>query len=165
MTEPPLEAISPTRPRGVVSFSVSPCTRAHVSDHIEGEAETARKQESFKDDGVIDKHEQKEIDRAHKRQLESRGRGMAQYKPYRSGKWMLQVCTVMRRFWLPAHPCRALRTECQAARPRRANVSVLVFIQCIPFLPFVLTLRRTSYRSNRSLALSRGFVAVSSVVG
>lgn len=62
-----------------------------VSDHVEGEAEIARKQESFKDDGVIDKREQKEIDKAHKRQLESRGRGMAQVKPYRSAKWMLRV--------------------------------------------------------------------------
>lgn len=59
-----------------------------ASDHIEGEAEIARKQESFDDDGVIDKHEQKEIDRAHKRQLESRGRGLAQVKAYRSVKWM-----------------------------------------------------------------------------
>ncbi|WVR03079.1 hypothetical protein IAU60_000068 [Kwoniella sp. DSM 27419] len=59
-------------------------------DHIEGEAEIARKQEKFDDDGVIDKHEQKEIDRAHKRQLESRGRGPAQVKAYRSAKWMLR---------------------------------------------------------------------------
>lgn len=66
-------------------------TNLHGSDHVEGEAELARKQESFKDDGVIDKREQKEIDKAHKRQLESRGRGMAQVKPYRSAKWMLRV--------------------------------------------------------------------------
>jgi hypothetical protein len=59
-------------------------------DHIEGEAQTARKQERFKDDGVIDKHEQKEIDKAKKRQLESRGRGKAQLKPYRQAKWMLK---------------------------------------------------------------------------
>lgn len=57
-------------------------------DHIEGEAELAKKQLSFKDDGVIDKHEQKEIDKAHKRQLISRGRGPAQFKPYRQAKWM-----------------------------------------------------------------------------
>jgi hypothetical protein len=49
-----------------------------LSDHVEGEAELAQKQARFDDDGVIDKHEQKEIDRAHKRQLESRGRGPAQ---------------------------------------------------------------------------------------
>lgn len=64
---------------------------ADRSDHVEGEAELARKQDSFDDDGVIDKHEQKEIDRAHKRQLESRGRGLAQLKPYRTGKWMMRV--------------------------------------------------------------------------
>jgi hypothetical protein len=62
-----------------------------TSDHIEGEAEIARKQESFNDDGVIDKREQKEIDKAHKRQLESRGRGPAQFKPYRTVKWMKRV--------------------------------------------------------------------------
>ncbi|OCF41030.1 C2 domain-containing protein [Kwoniella heveanensis CBS 569] len=59
-------------------------------DHIEGEAEIARKQATFDDDGVIDKHEKKEIDRAHKRQLESRGRGLGQVKAYRSAKWMLR---------------------------------------------------------------------------
>ena len=61
------------------------------SDHIEGEAEMAKKQSHFADDGVIDKHEQKEMDKAHKRQLESRGRGMAQVKAYRSAKWMARV--------------------------------------------------------------------------
>ena len=61
------------------------------SDHIEGEAEIARKQASFDDDGVIDKREQKEIDKAHKRQLESRGRGPAQFKPYSTVKWMKRV--------------------------------------------------------------------------
>nr|WVH01955.1 C2 domain-containing protein [Naematelia aurantialba] len=60
-------------------------------DHVEGEAEVARKQATFADDGVIDKQEQKEIDRAHKRQLESRGRGPAQIKAYRSAKWMMRV--------------------------------------------------------------------------
>ncbi|OCF60178.1 C2 domain-containing protein [Kwoniella mangroviensis CBS 10435] len=59
-------------------------------DHIEGEAEIARKQARFDDDGVIDKNEQKQIDRAHKRQLESRGRGLAQVKAYRSAKWMMR---------------------------------------------------------------------------
>jgi len=61
------------------------------SDHVEGEAEIARKQKSYEDDGVIDKHEQKEIDRAKQRQLESRGRGKSQVKAYRTGKWMLRV--------------------------------------------------------------------------
>jgi hypothetical protein len=37
---------------------------------------------------VIDKEEQKDIERAHKRQLESRGRGPAQIKAYRTLKWM-----------------------------------------------------------------------------
>ncbi|WWD06363.1 hypothetical protein V865_004453 [Kwoniella europaea PYCC6329] len=59
-------------------------------DHIEGEAEIARKQARFDDDGVIDKNEQKQIDKAHKRQLESRGRGLAQVKAYRSAKWMMR---------------------------------------------------------------------------
>ncbi|WWD22673.1 hypothetical protein CI109_107166 [Kwoniella shandongensis] len=59
-------------------------------DHIEGEAEIARKQATYDDDGVIDKKEKKDIDRAHKRQLESRGRGPAQVKAYRSAKWMLK---------------------------------------------------------------------------
>ncbi|WWC90217.1 uncharacterized protein L201_005150 [Kwoniella dendrophila CBS 6074] len=59
-------------------------------DHIEGEAELARKQAHFNDDGVIDKQEQKQIDKAHKRQLESRGRGLAQVKAYRSAKWMMR---------------------------------------------------------------------------
>ena len=58
---------------------------------MEGEAELARKQSHFKDDGVIDKQEQKELDRAHKRQLVSRGRGPAQVKAYRSAKWMMKV--------------------------------------------------------------------------
>lgn len=62
-------------------------------DHIEGEAEVARKQTHFADDGVIDKHEQKELDKAHKRQLQSRGRGPAQVKAYRSAKWMAKGIT------------------------------------------------------------------------
>ncbi|KAK8844773.1 hypothetical protein IAR55_006623 [Kwoniella newhampshirensis] len=59
-------------------------------DHIEGEAELARKQAHYDDDGVIDKKEKKDMERAHKRQLESRGRGPAQVKAYRSAKWMLK---------------------------------------------------------------------------
>lgn len=58
---------------------------------MEGEAEIAAKQAHFADDGVIDKHEQKEIDKAHKRQLESRGRGPAQIRAYRTSKWMMRV--------------------------------------------------------------------------
>ncbi|ODN73711.1 hypothetical protein, variant 1, partial [Cryptococcus amylolentus CBS 6039] len=59
-------------------------------DHIEGEAELARKQAHFADDGIIDKHEKKELDKAHKRQLASRERGPAQVKAYRSAKWMVK---------------------------------------------------------------------------
>ncbi|WVQ82868.1 hypothetical protein IAT38_005004 [Cryptococcus sp. DSM 104549] len=62
-------------------------------EHIEGEAELARKQAHFADDGVIDKHEQKELDKAHKRQLESRERGASQVKPYRMAKWMKKGVT------------------------------------------------------------------------
>jgi len=62
-------------------------------DHIEGEAETARKQAHFKDDGVIDKDEQKAMDKAKKRQLESRGRGKSQIKAYRQAKWMVKGVT------------------------------------------------------------------------
>ena len=58
---------------------------------MEGEAEIAEREAHFMDDGVIDKHEQKEIDKAHKRQLESRGRGPAQIRAYRTSKWMLRV--------------------------------------------------------------------------
>ena len=61
------------------------------SDHMEGEALIAEKQAHFADDGVIDKQEQKEIDKAHKRQLESRGRGLGQLQAYRTGKWALKV--------------------------------------------------------------------------
>jgi len=57
-------------------------------DHVEGEAEIAQKQAHFADDGIIDKEEKKKMDKAHKRQLESRGRGLAQVKAYRSLKWM-----------------------------------------------------------------------------
>jgi hypothetical protein len=55
---------------------------------IEGEAEIAAHQQSFKEDGVIDRSEKREMERAHKRALESRGRGMAQVGMYRSVKWM-----------------------------------------------------------------------------
>jgi hypothetical protein len=58
------------------------------SDHIEGAAEVARKQAHFDDDGVIDKDEKKAIDKAHQRQLEQRGRGKSQFKPWRTAKWM-----------------------------------------------------------------------------
>ena len=47
------------------------------------------------DDGVIDKKEQKAIDDAHKRQLEARGRGPAQFKAYRQAKWMKNVRSLL----------------------------------------------------------------------
>lgn len=66
-------------------------TTESVSDHIEGAAEVAEKQAHFADDGVIDKHEKKELDKAHRRSLEARGRGPAQVKAYRQAKWMVRV--------------------------------------------------------------------------
>lgn len=55
---------------------------------IEGESEIAYRQSQFDDDGEIDKHEAREMKKLHRRQLESRGRGMAQVKTYRSAKWI-----------------------------------------------------------------------------
>ncbi|KAI5450049.1 hypothetical protein NCC49_003811 [Naganishia albida] len=57
-------------------------------DRVEGEAEIAVKNSHANDDGVIDKKERKSIDDAHRRQLEARGRGPAQFKAYRQAKWM-----------------------------------------------------------------------------
>jgi hypothetical protein len=42
---------------------------------------------------VIDKDEQKAMDKAKKRQLESRGRGKSQIKAYRQAKWMVKGVT------------------------------------------------------------------------
>ena len=55
-------------------------TNAHrhgfeVYDHVEGQAKVAEENAHANDDGVIDKHEQKQIDRSHKKALESRHRG------------------------------------------------------------------------------------------
>lgn len=55
---------------------------------VEGDAEVARRQAHFADDGEIDKTEKREMARAHRHALESRGRGMAQLGAYRSVKWM-----------------------------------------------------------------------------
>lgn len=55
---------------------------------VEGDSEIARRQQSFMDDGVIDRDEKREMNKAHRRALESRGRGMAQVGAYRSVKWM-----------------------------------------------------------------------------
>ncbi len=57
-------------------------------DRVEGEAEVAEKNSHAMDDGVVDKDEEKAIKDAHKRQLIARGRGPAQLKVYRTGKWM-----------------------------------------------------------------------------
>jgi hypothetical protein len=58
------------------------------SDHIEGEALVAERNAHAMDDGVIDSKEKKEIDRAHKRQLENRQRGISGFAPYRTFQWM-----------------------------------------------------------------------------
>jgi hypothetical protein len=55
---------------------------------VDGQAEVARRQQAFMDDGVIDRSERREMNRAHRIALESRGRGMAQVGAYRSIKWM-----------------------------------------------------------------------------
>lgn len=57
------------------------------------------------DDGVVDKKERKSIDDAHKRQLEARGRGPAQFKAYRQAKWMKNVrsCFVTSMSWQPTY--------------------------------------------------------------
>jgi hypothetical protein len=120
-----------TRPNGAVE--VVSRTSANRSDHVEGEAELARKQDSFDDDGVIDKHEQKEIDRAHKRQLESRGRGLAQLKPYRTGKWMMRVSRRDERGLVWRLTRRGSKTACRVERIKRANVSPLFDVpRCLP---------------------------------
>ncbi|KLT44405.1 hypothetical protein CC85DRAFT_242629 [Cutaneotrichosporon oleaginosum] len=55
---------------------------------VEGESEIAYRQQAFDDDGVIDRSEKREMKKLHRRQLESRGRGMAQVGAYRSAKWI-----------------------------------------------------------------------------
>ncbi|GAA5838555.1 hypothetical protein JCM9279_003279 [Rhodotorula babjevae] len=56
-------------------------------DRIEGQSEQAVQNSHANDDGVIDKEEQKQIDRAHKKALESRHRGKMQYRPIRTAIW------------------------------------------------------------------------------
>ena len=82
------QASSETSHDGLVSVHDRQDRILTVSDHIEGAAEVARRQAKFDDDGVIDKQEQKAIDKAHQRQLEQRGRGKSQFKPWRTAKWM-----------------------------------------------------------------------------
>ncbi|GAA5918640.1 hypothetical protein JCM6882_007890 [Rhodosporidiobolus microsporus] len=56
-------------------------------DRVEGQAKQALENSHANDDGVIDKHEQRAIDRAHKKALESRHRGKMQFAPVRSAVW------------------------------------------------------------------------------
>ncbi len=58
------------------------------SDHVEGEGLIAERNAHAYDDGVIDPEEKKALDRAHKRQLANRQRGINGFRPYRTGKWM-----------------------------------------------------------------------------
>ncbi|KIY63684.1 hypothetical protein CYLTODRAFT_493697 [Cylindrobasidium torrendii FP15055 ss-10] len=57
-------------------------------DHVEGEAQIAERNSHANDDGVIDKDEQRALDKAHKRQLANRQRGINGFRPYRTGIWM-----------------------------------------------------------------------------
>ncbi|CEQ38684.1 SPOSA6832_00141, partial [Sporobolomyces salmonicolor] len=56
-------------------------------DRIEGQGQQAIANSHANDDGVIDKDEQKAIDKAHKQALESRHRGKMQFAPVRSLVW------------------------------------------------------------------------------
>ncbi|ORY73397.1 hypothetical protein BCR35DRAFT_148274 [Leucosporidium creatinivorum] len=56
-------------------------------DRVEGQAAAAEKNSHANDDGVIDKDEQRAIDRAHKKALESRHRGVMQVPAVRTGVW------------------------------------------------------------------------------
>lgn len=62
----------------------------HCSDHIEGEAVVSERNAHAHDDGHIDREEKKALERAHKRQLANRQRGINGFKPFRTGKWMKQ---------------------------------------------------------------------------
>lgn len=48
----------------------------------------AEKLSHANDDGVIDKKEKRAIEAAHNKQLKSRHRGIAQFRPYRTVVWM-----------------------------------------------------------------------------
>ncbi|GAA6011835.1 hypothetical protein JCM11491_000766 [Sporobolomyces phaffii] len=56
-------------------------------DVVEGQATAAELNAHADDDGVVDKEEQKRIDRAHKKALEQRHRGKMQFAPVRSAVW------------------------------------------------------------------------------
>lgn len=55
---------------------------------IEGQSQSAEKNSHANDDGVIDRKEQKDIDKAHRKALESRERGVMQFRPARTAKWV-----------------------------------------------------------------------------
>ncbi|KAG8839097.1 hypothetical protein FRB91_007197 [Serendipita sp. 411] len=57
-------------------------------DHIEGQAIISERNAHAGDDGVVDKKEKAAIEAAHKKQLLSRQRGIAQFRPYRTAVWM-----------------------------------------------------------------------------
>ncbi|KAK4703048.1 hypothetical protein P7C70_g3172, partial [Phenoliferia sp. Uapishka_3] len=56
-------------------------------DRVEGQAASAESNSHAKDDGVVDKEEQRAIDKAHKKQLETRHRGVMQFRAARTGTW------------------------------------------------------------------------------
>ncbi|BGP55089.1 hypothetical protein JCM8202v2_002684 [Rhodotorula sphaerocarpa] len=56
-------------------------------DRVVGQPRQAERNAHADDDGVVDEHEQKEIDRAHKKALESRHRGKMQFNAVRTGVW------------------------------------------------------------------------------
>ncbi|SGY31845.1 BQ5605_C002g01266 [Microbotryum silenes-dioicae] len=58
-----------------------------VYDRVEGMAAQAEENSHADDDGGIDKQEKKQINRAHKKALESRHRGKMQFAPVRTGIW------------------------------------------------------------------------------
>lgn len=59
-----------------------------VYDHIEGQAKVAEENAHAADDGVIDKHEKKQLAKAHQKALESRHRGKMQFSAVRTMVWM-----------------------------------------------------------------------------
>jgi len=65
-------------------------TRRHefeTYDRVEGQAAAAEVNSHADDDGVVDKQEAKAIAKAHKKALESRQRGVMQFKPIRTAVW------------------------------------------------------------------------------
>ncbi|GAA5879834.1 hypothetical protein JCM8547_005778 [Rhodosporidiobolus lusitaniae] len=56
-------------------------------DRVEGQAKQAISNSHASDDGIIDKREKREIDRAHRKALESRHRGKMQFRAMRTYIW------------------------------------------------------------------------------